>query len=373
MSLRCEEVRDRFSALWENDLGPSEQAAVKSHLDHCSECQNEFARFDKTLRMLHSVDDVKVPERFLPGIYEKMEERRGKDLSSARTSWRWPHVPLRLKLPIQALAMVAIVFLALYLTKMTPIELTRMKEVGESKPSPLEGKKEPGETKAQTPEEKRLDQVSPYKEADKMGKREGSRGLKERARTTPEVSPTGASKEKEGLAPKTPTTETRKSDQGLAHPSAPSPVPHPQGALTPQADEPLKMKKAEDASLGKETISPEMKPSQEYVLKITDRKRIISRLQNLTKQFGGETLTAEGNRLLISVPTSSVAEFRKELEGISSFAKAQQRETFKDTPERTVAEPREKKRAAEEKDKETKRLEVSREGRTLIRIVLVEE
>ncbi len=117
----------------------------------------------------------------------------------------------------------------------------------------------------------------------------------------------------------------------------------------------------------------EMKPSQEFVLKITDQKKTLSHLQELVQQFGGETLNAEGNRLLVSLPTSSVAEFRKELEGISSFAKAQPRETVKDTPESAVAEPREKKRAAEEKDKETKRLEVSREGRTLIRIVLVEE
>ena len=246
------------------------------------------------------------------------------------------------------LAMVAIVFLALYLTKMTPTELTRMREVGESKRAPSEGRKESGETKAQPPEEKRLDQVAPYKQTDKMGKKEISRSLKEKARTTPEASPQGASKGEEELASNTPTTETRKSDQGLVHPSAPSPVPHPQEAVTPQAAEPLKMKKAEDASLGKGTISVEMKLSQEFVLKISDRKRIISRLQNLTKQFWGETLNAEGNMFLVSLPTSSVAEFRKELEGIRSFAKAPQRERVKETPESPVAESQGKKSTVEE-------------------------
>ncbi len=256
--------------------------------------------------------------------------------------------------------------------KMTPTELTRMREVGESKPSPLEGRKESGESKAQPPEEKRLDQVAPYKQADKTGKKEISRSLKEKARTTPEASPQGAPKGKE-TASNTATTETRKSDQGLVHPSAPSPVPHPQEAVAPQAAEPLKMKKTEDAPVGKETISAEMKLSQEFVLKVTDRKWIISRLQNLTKQFGGGDVECRRKMFLVSLPTSSVAEFRKELEETRSFAKAPQRERVKETPESPVAESRGKKGTVEEKDKETKQLEVSKEGRTLIRIILVEE
>jgi predicted anti-sigma-YlaC factor YlaD len=135
MSLRCEEVRERFSALWESELSPSEQAEVKNHLELCPDCQKEYSRFDKTLRMLHSVEEQEVPGGFLPGIYEKIEERGRKGIPPEKASWRWLHLPLRLKLPMQALAMVAIVFLALYLTKMTPSELTRTKEVGESKPS----------------------------------------------------------------------------------------------------------------------------------------------------------------------------------------------------------------------------------------------
>jgi hypothetical protein len=76
---------------------------------------------------------------------------------------------------------------------------------------------------------------------------------------------------------------------------------------------------------------------------------------------------------LVSLPTSSVAEFRKELEGIRSFAKAPQRERVKETPESPVAESQGKKSTVEEKDNETNQLEISREGRTLIRIILVEE
>ncbi len=383
MSLRCEEVRNRFSALWENELSPPEQAEVKSHLEVCPECQKEFARFDKTLRMLHAVEEVGVPEGFLSGIYEKIEDRKRKDLPSVWTLWRRVHVPLRLKLPIQALAMVTIVFLALYLTKMMPGDFTRMKGAGEPKSSLLEGKRGPGDTKAQMPEEKRLDQVPQHNPTGKTEKRDVSGSLKDQARTekaegeskvvgaeTPEASPPGAAKEERAFEPAMPTTEANKMDQGLAHPSAPSPALRPKEAEAPQAATPLE--KTGDASRVKEAFSPWPEPSQEFVLKITDQEKTVSHVREIVKQFGGETLDRETNRLLVSLPNSSLAEFRKELEKVSSLSKTQQQETSR-AAEGALAPSAGKGREAEEKNKKSGLPEASKDGQTLIRIVLIEE
>ena len=125
MALRCEEVRDRFSALCEGELTPSEEAEVRRHLERCPGCQGEFTRFEKTLRMLHSVEEVEVPEGFLSGVYEKIEGRRERDFSPEKTPREG--YGLKWKIPAQAFAMVAIVFLALYLTKMTSNEPAPMK------------------------------------------------------------------------------------------------------------------------------------------------------------------------------------------------------------------------------------------------------
>ena len=363
MSLRCEEVRERFSALWESELSPSEQTEVKNHLELCPDCQKEFSRFDKTLRMLHSVEEQEVPDGFLPGIYERIEERGRKGISLEKTSWRWLHVPLRLKLPMQALAMVAIVFLTLYLTKMTPSELTRMKEVGESKPSSLEGKKAPVEIKTQETEEKKLDRVPAYSQTEKMEERKVSGRLKKEVqaeKSPPAVEPSRQRAPKEDRALQ-PTTEEKKSDQMLAYkPETPSPAP-------------LKMEKVEGASAVKETTFAGLKPSQELVLKTIDPKKTISELQELVKKFGGETLNAEGNMLLISLPNPSLQEFRKELEKVRLPEKEQKVALPKGTSGGAVSDVGGKRRGAEEKDKELNRLAAAKEPRAIIRIVLVEE
>ena len=327
MAPTCEEIRDRFSALREDELSPSGQAEVKGHLEFCSDCQKEFARFDKTLSMLHAVEEVEAPERFLSGIYEKIEKRRRKHPSSAWSLWRWPPLPNRLKLPIQALAMVVIVFLALYLTKMIPGDFATMKGPGEPRSSLSEGKREPVDTKTPALEEKIRDQVSVPKQADK--ERDGN------------VS--GSLKEEE------PRKEV-----------APSSAPRLKGAEAPQPAAPL-------------SVSHWPEPSEEFVLKITDEKNALSHLRELVMQFGGETLNVERNRLLVSLPNASLAEFRKGLEDIGSFTKAQQQETSLKAPEAAVAASPGKGGEHEKKNEETKSPEPSREIRTLIRIVLEAE
>ena len=416
MALRCEEVRDHFSALWENELTPSERTEMKGHLDLCAGCREEFARFEKTLHLLHSVEEKEVPEGFLAGIYEKIEERKRKDLPPERTFWRWPNLPLRFKLPMQALAMVAIVFMALYLTKMMPGDLSRMKEVTQSKPSLQEEKKAYGEIQTPASEEKKSDQLSLRKQADKIEKREVPGSLKEKAKTgTPERESKIAANEPAAAAsgipararsnvtaaPATPKTEAERSSQSLAgkpekmaeagealkqpeekasgekpdlRPKAmtPSPVASPKDAEAPLSLS-AKMKKAEGASVTRETTHPEPKPSQELVLKISDQKKVLSRLQDLMKEWGGEILSVEENRLLISLPRFYLPEFQKELEKMGSFAKAQHRIDTIETPGNAVGGLGKKGRDFDEKDKESSRLEGSKEGHTLIRLVLEEE
>ncbi len=152
-------------------------------------------------------------------------------LPPERTFWRWPNLPPRFKLPMQALAMVAIVFMAFYLTKMMPGDQTRLKEVTESKPSLQEEKRTYGEIQTPASEEKKWDQLSLRREADKIEKGEVRGSLEEKAKTgTPEreskIVTNEPAAEASGIparapsnmaaAPATPKREAEKSNESLA-------------------------------------------------------------------------------------------------------------------------------------------------------------
>jgi hypothetical protein len=139
--MECEKVRDRFSSLLEGDLNPLEEEVVREHLASCSECQKDLERFEKTMRWLHSVGEVEVPDGFLSGIYKKMEDRKEGIPVREKVRPTWFHYPLSMKLPIQAMAMVAVVFIVFYLTKMMPVESPHPKGVDRAKVPHSEAKK----------------------------------------------------------------------------------------------------------------------------------------------------------------------------------------------------------------------------------------
>jgi hypothetical protein len=141
--MECERVRDRFSALLEKELSPLEEKGVREHLASCSECQKDLERFHKTIRWLHSIEEAEVPDEFLSGIYRKMEDRKRKGLPADKVRGRWFNYPLSLRLPIQAVAMVATVFLVLYLTKLIPVEGPHLKDVKQAKAPHSEAPQQP--------------------------------------------------------------------------------------------------------------------------------------------------------------------------------------------------------------------------------------
>ncbi len=126
--MECEKIRERFSSLLEGDLNPSEEKVLKEHLASCSGCHEDFETFKKTMNWLHSVDEVETPEGFLTEIYQKKEDR--KRMGSRQG---WVHRLSRMNLPAQAVAMVAIVFVVLYITKMIPMEPPHEKDVDGAK------------------------------------------------------------------------------------------------------------------------------------------------------------------------------------------------------------------------------------------------
>jgi hypothetical protein len=355
----CEKARDRFSSLWEKELTPFEEKVIKEHLSSCPECQREFEQFEKTMGWLHSVGEVGVPNGFLPELYKKMEERK-RITSAEKSRGGWFNFPLSFKLPAQAAAMVAVVFLVLYLTKMMPMGGYHPKESGQpSAPLSVEKKSEhvlaqkeverdrreletPTETfrpkdveqaKSPVPKEGKLEDATVPQVKAEVKKREAP------ARNTVAVGSQTIASNDEARG-KAPLPEPGKIEEGLA---------------------------AQEKSV----VAP--KPPQEIVLKISDRDKAISQLRELVKQFKGEIVTIEGNRFLASLPASSFSEFERELAGVSSTGQTDKGMTRRHAAGSLSALRQVEKEAIEEKSKETAKRATDEESRIAVRILLVQE
>ena len=319
----CKNVRDRFSSLWEKELMPSEEKIVREHLSSCPECQKEFERFEKTMGWLRSVGDVEVPEGFLPELYKKMEERKREAPPIEETRWQWFRHPFPLKLPAQAVAMVAIVFLVLYLTKMMPVERSRLKVAENSKPF----------VSAPLPSEKQIDQL-----------------------------PAQIEKKKDRVVAQTPLK--------------PSPLKQIEKAKTPVSETiptPPETAKTEAALAKGEQASLAAKPPQEILLRISDREKTLNQLYELLQQFGGKIITMEGNIFLASLPKATFSEFEKELLELGFPENTDKMMLKKNGMERLDVPEGKKQRAVEMEGKASAAPETEREDYLLVRILLLQE
>jgi len=307
--MECEKIREKFSSLLEGDLDPSEEKIVTDHLASCSGCQKDFETFKKTMNWLHSVEELEAPEGFLTEIYQKMEDRKRMESRHG-----WVQRLSRMNLPAQAVAMVAIVFVVLYITKMIPMETTSSKKV--DKPLAY-----------YVPSEKKTDEAIATKEVN----------------------------------------EKRPVEQKKAEPGETS-----MAELKPP---PPEEKRADRTMLAKESPSPASisAPIQEIVLRTSDPEKSLSELQAMVKQFGGEIVKEEENVLLASLPTASYPEFEKKLEGMTSPHQAEPAAPKEVAPRALRISPRAKEEEFAGKGKEIGRSTADQASRITVRILVIKE
>ncbi len=402
----CKSVRDRFSPLLEKELTSLDEKEIREHLSSCPECRREFDQFEKTMQCLHSVEEVEVPYGFLPELNKKIEERKTMGTRGEKSTGGWFKLPISIRLPAQAVAMVAIVFLVLYLTKMMPTEVYHMKESKQtsSLPSPEQKpeqvfaqkeaeadrkvsetpaetqglKKGVGQVEAPAAAEKRMGTSPPYMKA------EGERRVLER--------PAEASRPKKDVDQVKTLASAKKREEAPApqlKAEAKKEVPSPKSEIVShQAFDLREQEKAkgpstepEGSGKGLAFVAKEkpavifekslvsLKPFQEIVLKISDREKVVSRLQELIKQFGGEMVTVEGNTFVASLPTGSFSGFEKEVAELGSRTEEDKLIKEKQAVGSLRAAPAAPGVRREEKSKRT----ADAESRVTVRILLIQE
>jgi hypothetical protein len=113
--MTCRDAREQLSALLDEALGAAERRALEAHLATCPECRRELEQLRATTTLLGRLPAVRAPAGFVDRVMTEAY-RPG-----------WPRrlldalfVPLRVKVPLEAAAVLLVGVSALYVHQRTP-------------------------------------------------------------------------------------------------------------------------------------------------------------------------------------------------------------------------------------------------------------
>ena len=113
--MTCHETRERLSGLLDEALDASERAEVGAHLDACPDCRRELDQLRATVSLLSRVERPRAPVGFVDRVMAAAHP-----VPWHRRLGRRLFLPLGIKLPVQAAAMLVIAVLGVYLLQRTP-------------------------------------------------------------------------------------------------------------------------------------------------------------------------------------------------------------------------------------------------------------
>lgn len=108
--MKCEQVQERLSEYLEGRLDPENHMAVRDHLSSCSRCQAEAEALDQTIRSVSNLHSLEPPLGFSQKVMARIREEAQKP-----SLWRRLFLPMRIKIPIHALALLLVGGIAVYL------------------------------------------------------------------------------------------------------------------------------------------------------------------------------------------------------------------------------------------------------------------
>jgi hypothetical protein len=113
--MNCHDARERLSDVIDDVLGAPDRALVQAHLDGCPDCRRELERLHATVSLLSRVERPRAPVGFVDRVMAAAHP-----VASYRRLGRSLFVPLGIKLPAGAAAMVMIAVLGVFLLQGTP-------------------------------------------------------------------------------------------------------------------------------------------------------------------------------------------------------------------------------------------------------------
>lgn len=125
--MNCHEARGLFSAKVDDLATREQRSALDGHLQRCADCAREWERFRQTVGLLHSVTEARAPAGFARRVVAAPPPERWH-----RRLLRGIFLPLHVKLPLEAAALVLVSTLVIVLYRQTP----EFQRAVEAPPSP---------------------------------------------------------------------------------------------------------------------------------------------------------------------------------------------------------------------------------------------
>ena len=136
--MTCDETRELCSAYLDEALAPDERRLVDAHLAGCAECRRELEALARHVALLQRVEPARAP-RGLRGP----RGGRGAAPPWYRRAADAVLLPLAVKLPLEAAAVVMVALLAVYLFERTPELQQAAREVAPAPEPPAPAKEKP--------------------------------------------------------------------------------------------------------------------------------------------------------------------------------------------------------------------------------------
>ena len=147
--MTCHEARDAFSDLLDEGLPPAARDAVRGHLQSCPACQAEWSAFQRAVQAVSDLGGAEPSPGFAARVRQALDAPPWWERAA-----RWIFLPLKVKVPLQAAALLVLGLVGLLLYERSP-DLRRRTEplatrppaaAREAPPPPA-----PQETRAYTP------------------------------------------------------------------------------------------------------------------------------------------------------------------------------------------------------------------------------
>ena len=134
--MTCDEARALYSELADAALTPDAHAAVAAHLAGCLDCRREWESFQRMLALLQGMPRLRAPEGFVDRVLSAAG-RAPERAPWARRVLRGLFVPVHVKVPLEAAAVLIMAIGAAYLTQQGPeVQHVAQGLAPESPPSP---------------------------------------------------------------------------------------------------------------------------------------------------------------------------------------------------------------------------------------------
>ncbi|HET9854048.1 MAG TPA: zf-HC2 domain-containing protein [Methylomirabilota bacterium] len=138
--MTCDETRDTLSAYLDEAIAPDERSLVDAHLEGCADCRRELEALRGTVALLQRVEPARAPvgfgDRVVAAARPRPWYRRVADAVL---------LPLSVKLPLEATAVLMVGLLAVYLFERTPELQRAAREVAPSQEAAAPTKEKPAE------------------------------------------------------------------------------------------------------------------------------------------------------------------------------------------------------------------------------------